>query len=68
MIDSEVTWKIHIDYVYCKLMKFTSIFYRLQHNVNYIQGKNFSEKNYSLILVPLSVIIIFVMCFIWQNA
>ena len=40
MTDSELTWKIHIDYVYCKLMKFTSVFYRLQHNVNSIQSKN----------------------------
>jgi len=66
MTDSELTWKIHIDYVYSKLMKFTSVFYRLQHNVNSIQGKNFSKK-YSPILVPLSVVIVFC-CFIWQNA
>ena len=34
MIDSELTWKIYIDYVYSKLIKFTSVFYRLRHKVN----------------------------------
>ena len=34
IIDSELTWKMHIDYVYSKLLKFTSIFYKLRYKVS----------------------------------
>jgi len=34
VIDRDLTWKLHIDYVYSKLLKFTSIFYRLRYKVN----------------------------------
>ena len=34
IIDSELTWKMHIDYVYLKLLKFTSIFYKLRYKVS----------------------------------
>jgi len=30
MIDEQLSWKTHIDYVYSKLLKFTGIFYKLR--------------------------------------
>ena len=34
LIDNSVTWKEHIDYVYKKLIKFTSIFYKIRNKLN----------------------------------
>jgi len=34
IIDSDLTWKTHIDFVYSKLLKFTSIFYKLRYTVS----------------------------------
>ena len=34
IIDSKLTWQDHIDYVYNKLLKFVSIFYKIRDQVN----------------------------------
>jgi len=34
MIDNKLTWQHHIDYVYNKLLKFTSIFYKIRDRDN----------------------------------
>jgi len=34
IIDNKLTWQYHIDYVYNKLLKFTSIFYKIRDQVN----------------------------------
>ena len=33
IIDSNLTWEDHIDYLYKKIIKFTSIFYKLRENL-----------------------------------
>ena len=35
LIDSELTWKEHIDHLYRKLLKFSGVFYRLRHILPY---------------------------------
>jgi len=34
-IDSELTWQQHIEYIYSKIVKFTSIFYKIRHKLNF---------------------------------
>ena len=34
IIDSDMSWKEHIDFVYKKIIKFTSIFYKIRTNLN----------------------------------
>jgi len=34
-IDEHLNWKVHIDYVYKKLLKFTGIFYKIRDVVPY---------------------------------
>ena len=34
LIDAKLTWQQHIDYVFSKVIKFTSIFYRISHRLN----------------------------------
>jgi len=34
IIDSDISWKEHIDFVYKKIIKFTSIFYKIRTNLN----------------------------------
>ena len=34
IIDSDMSWKEHIDFVYKKIIKFTSIFYKIRANLN----------------------------------
>ena len=33
-VDNHLVWKNHIDYVYTKILKFVSIFYKLRENLN----------------------------------
>jgi len=33
-IENDLSWREHIDYVYKKLIKFTSIFYKIQNKLN----------------------------------
>jgi len=34
MIDSQLSWKIHIDHMYSKITNFPSIFYQLRQKLN----------------------------------
>ena len=34
-IDSELTWQQHIENIYSKIVKFTSIFYKIRHKLNF---------------------------------
>ena len=33
LIDEDLTWKDQIDYVYSKIVKFSSIFYKISHRM-----------------------------------
>jgi len=35
LVDSELSWLNHIDYVYNKIIKFTSIFYKIRDKINF---------------------------------
>jgi len=34
-IDDELSWNVHIDYIFNKLLKFSGLFYKLRANLSY---------------------------------
>ena len=38
-IDSKLLWQNHIDYIYNKIIKFTSIFYKIRDKINFDVAK-----------------------------
>ena len=51
MIDEQLSWKTHIDYVYSKLLKFTGIFYKLRSKL----CSNVLRKIYYAFVHPLLI-------------
>ena len=39
IIDSNLTWQNHIDYIYNKIIKFVGTFYRIRHKLNFEMAK-----------------------------
>ena len=35
LIDSDLTWQQHVDYIYSKIIKFSGIFYRIRNNLSF---------------------------------